>query len=342
MVIGARRRCCSRHPSGKSARRPDGRHPTYGPAVRGLRVSTDSPPDRSRHGEGGMPALIDLLHRFRRLGAPPGAPASGIGVPGQPGESAARELGQVFAAVDAIELEATAVRIMAEAGAAKIVADAGDEAARIRADGHLRPRRSAPGSRRTAPPPPMRSGRRHARTPSARPRASTPSRRSASTSSPATSSAGCGGSVKARMGRRDRPRPPAGHAPGRRRGDRRRPLQLAGRGDRRLLAATAYGERLTPGLTLAEAQRQRRGDRALAGHGSLAGWLPAPARHGCAPLVGWFELSNVDQRVAELDGAPSLAPFELGRLRTGAAARHRRAGSRNELRERAPAREWMG
>ncbi len=85
-----------------------------------------------------MPALIDLLHRFRRLGAPPGAPASGIGVPGRPGDTAARELRPVFALVDAIELEAAGLRITAEAGAVEILADAVGEAARIRADGHLR------------------------------------------------------------------------------------------------------------------------------------------------------------------------------------------------------------
>jgi hypothetical protein len=109
-----------------------------GIAVRGLGVSADFRPDGRRHGERGMPAVIDLLHRFRRLGGPPGAPASGIGVPGRPGETAAGELGPVFALVDAIELEAADLRITAEGGAAKIVADAGSEAARIRADGHLR------------------------------------------------------------------------------------------------------------------------------------------------------------------------------------------------------------
>ncbi len=105
------------------------------------------------------------------------------------------------------------------------------------------------------------------------------------------------------------------------------------------LAATAYGERLTPGLTLAEAQH-RVAATVLWQIRVLAGWLPAAGTARLRALVGWFELSNVDQRVAELDGDLSLAPFELGRLGTGAAGEIAEAGSMNDLRTVLSASEW--
>jgi hypothetical protein len=105
------------------------------------------------------------------------------------------------------------------------------------------------------------------------------------------------------------------------------------------LAATAYGERLMPGLTLVEAQR-RVAATVLWQVRVLAGWVPAAGTARLRALVGWFELSNVDQRLAELEGAPSLAPFDLGRLGSASAGRIATAGSAAELRSVLAASEW--
>ena len=88
-----------------------------------------------------MPALSDLLNRFRRLGAPPGPPAAGLGVPARAGASIAAELLPVFVAVDLVENEASAIRDAAEPAARELVAAAREEAARIRADAARRAER---------------------------------------------------------------------------------------------------------------------------------------------------------------------------------------------------------
>ena len=90
-----------------------------------------------------MPSLADLLHRFRRLGSPPGAPAAGLGVPEQPGATITGELVQVFGAIDELqcgadrivgeaESQAAAHRDLARREAARIREDAEREASRVR------------------------------------------------------------------------------------------------------------------------------------------------------------------------------------------------------------------
>ena len=114
-----------------------------------------------------MPSLADLLHRFRRLGSPPGAPAAGLGVPEQPGATITGELVQVFSAVDELqsdadrivqeaESQATAERDLARREAARIREDAEREAsegARLDAGARARHARrgSADGARRRRP-----------------------------------------------------------------------------------------------------------------------------------------------------------------------------------------------
>jgi len=85
-----------------------------------------------------MPALSDLLRRFRRLGTPPGPPAAGLGVPARAGASLAAELLPVFAAIDLVEDEARAIRDTAGPEAEEAIAMARAQAAGLRADGARR------------------------------------------------------------------------------------------------------------------------------------------------------------------------------------------------------------
>ena len=75
--------------------------------------------------------LVDLLNRFRRLGAPPGPPARPVGIPASGGEALLAELAPLFAALDAIGDEATAIRADAERRAADLRSGASSEAGSI-------------------------------------------------------------------------------------------------------------------------------------------------------------------------------------------------------------------
>ncbi|MGA7986765.1 MAG: hypothetical protein WCB51_00015 [Candidatus Dormiibacterota bacterium] len=46
----------------------------------------------------------------------------------------------------------------------------------------------------------------------------------------------------------------------------------------------------------------------------LAGWLPAEGVEMIRSCVAWFEIRNVEDRIAHLAGMPARVPFELGRL----------------------------
>jgi hypothetical protein len=89
------------------------------------------------------------------------------------------------------------------------------------------------------------------------------------------------------------------------------------------LAGSAYGERVRAGQDLATAQRAV-ADTLLWHLRILAGWLPAAGAALVRALAGWFELVNVDGRLAALasDGHEP-EPFVLGTLATawGAAER---------------------
>ena len=71
----------------------------------------------------------------------------------------------------------------------------------------------------------------------------------------------------------------------------------------------------------------------------LLGWLPSSGRGLARSLGAWFELVNVEDRLAYLRGGPLLPPFELGAL-ASAWPRARAAGSPAELRETLRASAW--
>jgi hypothetical protein len=84
------------------------------------------------------------------------------------------------------------------------------------------------------------------------------------------------------------------------------------------LAGTPYGARMRAAMGLAEAQRSL-AETALWHLRVLGGWLPPGGAPRVRSLAAWFELANVDARLAELTGLPSGQPFALGTL--GSAAR---------------------
>ena len=83
-----------------------------------------------------------------------------------------------------------------------------------------------------------------------------------------------------------------------------------------VLTGSAYGERVQAGIGLAAAERGV-AETLLWHLRILAGWLPAGGAGLVRVLAGWFELANVDARLAALvsdGGEPS--PFVLGGLAT--------------------------
>ncbi|MGO9905008.1 MAG: hypothetical protein ACLPY3_04710 [Solirubrobacteraceae bacterium] len=82
------------------------------------------------------------------------------------------------------------------------------------------------------------------------------------------------------------------------------------------LTGSAYGERVRAGQDLATAQRAVA--ETLIWHlRILAGWLPAAGGALVRALAGWFELANVDARLAALCGdGREPEPFALGTLAT--------------------------
>jgi hypothetical protein len=81
------------------------------------------------------------------------------------------------------------------------------------------------------------------------------------------------------------------------------------------LSASAYGRRCRPGLDLAAAQRAV-ADTALWHVRVLAGWVPPQGLESVRALACWFEIANIDDRLAYLDGDEVPVPFALGGLAT--------------------------
>lgn len=79
------------------------------------------------------------------------------------------------------------------------------------------------------------------------------------------------------------------------------------------LAASAYGERATGGATLEAAQHHVFAS-ALWHLRVLAGWVPPRGAEAFRALTAWFELANIESRLAYLAGASSQPLFELGSL----------------------------
>lgn len=82
------------------------------------------------------------------------------------------------------------------------------------------------------------------------------------------------------------------------------------------LAGSAYGERVRTGQDLATAQRAV-AETLLWHVRILAGWLPAAGAALVRALAGWFELMNIDARLAALAGeGGEPRPFAMGTLAT--------------------------
>jgi hypothetical protein len=104
------------------------------------------------------------------------------------------------------------------------------------------------------------------------------------------------------------------------------------------LASSAYGDAVRPGANLADAQHAVAAT-ALWQLRVLAGWLPPGAARAARVFAAWFEIANVDERLAELTGMPSRPQFDLGSL--GSASRRiAAAGSTGDLRAALAASEW--
>ncbi|MFJ8113330.1 V-type ATPase subunit [Streptomyces sp. NPDC096132] len=114
----------------------------------------------------------------------------------------------------------------------------------------------------------------------------------------------------------------------------------------RYLAATPYRHDVTPGATLAEAQRAI--SATLLWHlRVLAGWQPATGANAVRALAAGFEISNTEHRLSELLADPRQPgterlhppPYRLGALAT-AWTRLARTRSPSELRTALAASAW--
>jgi hypothetical protein len=104
------------------------------------------------------------------------------------------------------------------------------------------------------------------------------------------------------------------------------------------LTGTAYGRELEPGVDLETAQHEVAAATLLHLR-LLSGWLP-PGKVGfLRALAGWYELANVEDRLAYLAGADLRPPFDLGGL-ASAWPRASRALSAAELRNALAGSAW--
>jgi hypothetical protein len=105
-----------------------------------------------------------------------------------------------------------------------------------------------------------------------------------------------------------------------------------------ILVGSSYGRFVRPGMDLGEAQRAV-AQTALWHTRVLAGWTPPGALEPVRALAAWFELVNIEDRLAYLAGAPAPTPFELGGL---AIAWRRAAGAQSatEIREALRGSRW--
>jgi hypothetical protein len=80
-----------------------------------------------------------------------------------------------------------------------------------------------------------------------------------------------------------------------------------------ILVGSSYGRFARPGMDLGEAQRAV-AETALWHTRVLAGWMPPRALEPVRALAAWFELVNIEDRLAYLAGGQAPAPLELGGL----------------------------
>ncbi|HEV7187339.1 MAG TPA: hypothetical protein VGN28_05540 [Blastococcus sp.] len=104
------------------------------------------------------------------------------------------------------------------------------------------------------------------------------------------------------------------------------------------LTASPYGHDVSAGQTLAQAQRAVL-DSVLWNLRVFAGWLPPDGGQQLRVLAGWFEIAEVEERLAAMAGRPAAPPFRMGALAT-AAPRLAAAGAPAELRRVLTASPW--
>jgi hypothetical protein len=80
-----------------------------------------------------------------------------------------------------------------------------------------------------------------------------------------------------------------------------------------VLGRSPYRREISLELSLEEAQHALAA-KTLLDLRLLAGWLPQEALALLRTLAGWFELANIEERIAYLGGSPGRRPFELGSL----------------------------
>jgi hypothetical protein len=80
-----------------------------------------------------------------------------------------------------------------------------------------------------------------------------------------------------------------------------------------LLGQTKWGHRIGEAATVEAAQRKIF-DALLWQMRILAGWLPSEGVEAVRCCVLWFEIRNIEDRLAYFGGAPAEAPYDLGRL----------------------------
>jgi hypothetical protein len=105
-----------------------------------------------------------------------------------------------------------------------------------------------------------------------------------------------------------------------------------------LLIGSAYGRFIRPGMDLGEAQHAV-AETALWHTRVLAGWTPPRGLEPVRALAAWFELANIEDRLAFLGGAEVPPPFDLGGLAT-AWPRTAGAQSTTELRATLRGTRW--
>ena len=105
-----------------------------------------------------------------------------------------------------------------------------------------------------------------------------------------------------------------------------------------VLSGTAYGRAVSAGMDLATAQRAI-AETTLWHVRVLVGWAPPRAVESVRALAAWFELVNIEDRLAYLRGGAPAAPFALGGL-SSAGPRLAGVQSAGELRALLGASPW--
>lgn len=78
-----------------------------------------------------------------------------------------------------------------------------------------------------------------------------------------------------------------------------------------LLRPSAYGPNLEPSMSLEAAQRHV-ASTLLWNIRLMAGWLPPGGSSVLQPLAAWFEIANIEERLAYLSGGRHPPPYQLG------------------------------